>query len=197
MLHREGQRLIRRWFSQGIRSRPCGEDGNCFEAFIFVWIAFNSWAAYVTDEDRDRLWKEKLSKSIVLQDAFDKLVNDKTSRLSTSAVEFAQWWPIFEVKDLRTKGLRRPYAPEEERLAVVHRYIQLGATKYAPACWHEHMKRGQPVTVDWPHMLEVLYRVRCNLFHGEKSLDSETDTRIVAAACRVLIDLVDEAHLFA
>ena len=47
--------------------------------------------------------------------------------------------------------------------------------------------------LDWPHTLEALYRVRCNLFHGEKGLDSEMDALIVSSAFRVLVHFLHDS----
>lgn len=48
-LHDDGRRLIRGWLE---RART-GEDGD-FASFIYLWIAFNGWAACVTGADADR-----------------------------------------------------------------------------------------------------------------------------------------------
>jgi len=38
--------------------------------------------------------------------------------------------------------------------------------------------------------VDAIYRVRCNLFHGEKALHCENDLAIVSAAANVLMPLV-------
>jgi hypothetical protein len=43
--------------------------------------------------------------------------------------------------------------------------------------------------LDWAHAMKALYRVRCNLFHGEKARTSEDDKRIVTAAYNVLAEV--------
>ena len=48
--------------------------------------------------------------------------------------------------------------------------------------------------LDWPHTLAALYRVRCNLFHGEKGRHSEMDQRIVASGFRTLIQFFGSAN---
>jgi hypothetical protein len=54
---------------------------------------------------------------------------------------------------------------------------------------HEH------TPLDWGHTLAALYRVRCNLFHGEKARNSENDRLVVSAAYDTLHAFVDEARL--
>lgn len=85
-----------------------------------------------------------------------------------------------------------------------NRYSQRRSTaqlEYAPACLLRH-QNGQtakqehgallindqlPAYLDWPHTLAAIYQVRCNLFHGEKSRNSDNDQAIVFAAYRVLV----------
>jgi hypothetical protein len=77
---------------------------------------------------------------------------------------------------------------------VVKRYLDAGVTAYAPQCWKRHHDAKVPVPLDWPHTLAALYRVRCNLFHGEKAAHSEMDQRIVADALRTLVSFLREAQ---
>jgi len=51
-LYPERQRLISGWFERAWDMWNCQGD-DCFEAFIFVWIAFNGWAACITELDDD------------------------------------------------------------------------------------------------------------------------------------------------
>jgi hypothetical protein len=46
--------------------------------------------------------------------------------------------------------------------------------------------------LDWPHTLAALYRIRCNLFHGEKAVNSEMDNLIVSIDFRVLLHFLKE-----
>lgn len=47
------------------------------------------------------------------------------------------------------------------------------------------------IPVDWAHTLDALYRVRCNLFHGQKSGGGHEDREILSAAVAVLLPLTD------
>ncbi|MDO8691418.1 MAG: hypothetical protein Q7R39_15655, partial [Dehalococcoidia bacterium] len=64
----------------------------------------------------------------------------------------------------------------------------------APCCSKRHMDGNEAIPLDWPHTLAALYRVRCNLFHGEKALDSENDGQVVAAALRALLGFMPKAE---
>jgi hypothetical protein len=71
-------------------------------------------------------------------------------------------------------------------------YVEAGARLFEPRCYFDH---GAEPPLDWLHTLPVLYRVRCNLFHGEKSRSSENDLVVVGAAHQVLLGFVTEARL--
>jgi hypothetical protein len=77
---------------------------------------------------------------------------------------------------------------------MVQEYLAAGLGLYQPRCWKRHEEEGEPVPLDWPHTLEALYRVRCNLFHGEKGLDSEMDARVVSSAFRVLVHFLHDSE---
>jgi hypothetical protein len=51
------------------------------------------------------------------------------------------------------------------------------------------------VPLDWSHTLAALYRVRCNLFHGEKARGSENDRVVVARAHETLLAFLEAMGL--
>jgi hypothetical protein len=53
---------------------------------------------------------------------------------------------------------------------------------------------GEQCPIDWPHTITGIYKVRCNLFHGQKAAHSEMDRHIVAAAFRTLVFFMREAE---
>lgn len=122
---------------------------------------------------------------------FSQLMANQSTRLSQSANEFAMLWPIFDVRDLRKRNIRRWQS--DNRQELVTNYLSSGATKFEPQCWERHVNNNQTVPIDWPHTLATIYRVRCNLFHGEKSLYSQMDQMVVESAFRTLVDFFDEA----
>ena len=75
----------------------------------------------------------------------------------------------------------------------VQSYFDHNLTGFQPSCWRTHESRPP---LDWAHTLETLYRVRCNLFHGEKALDSENDREIVRAAYNILALFARKSELF-
>lgn len=181
-LHPEGYRLIKGWFDKAWAQRD--DDEPIFESFIFAWFAVNSWAACVTGEDGDRIYVQRLSRDAGLQRRFKKLL-DENAQFKNAVQSFHGMWPIFKAQQIRRAGVQA--GPELSRQDVVAHYFDAGVTEFAPACWLDHRSAGEAVPINWAHTLEALYRVRCNLFHGEKSAHSEMDRAIVRAAFDTLV----------
>lgn len=183
ILNLESQQLVRGWFERAYAAK--NDEEECFEAFIFAWFAVNGWAACVTGKDRDSEFIKMLQRSDELAAQFQTLLGQDDS-FKNSATQFQSFWPIFKAQDIRN---RRCQAPSEiDRAAVVAHYFDCGRISFEPDCWQSHREAGEPVPLDWPHTLAAIYRVRCNLFHGEKSAHSEMDRAIVRTAYRTLID---------
>jgi hypothetical protein len=190
-LHPEGQRLVSGWFKRAWQKRNCDPEDS-FEPFVFAFIALNGWASCVSGLDRDRDWMDALSLDPVVGEDFAMSVADSSSLVSDSAYELMRLWPVFEVQSLRQVGIDT-YVSERERRELVDRFLKDPKTErlrqppYELRRWKRHRDVGEEVSFDWPHMLAVLYRVRCNLFHGEKARHSEMDQRIVYLAFRTLV----------
>jgi len=177
-LHPDGRRLIKGWFARASRLHDSGHSSP-LEAFIYVWISFNGWASCVTQLDFDRQWVNSLAADHEISAEFSRAVASHVE-VSQAARLFASYWPIFEVRHLRRRGLL--WHGFSDRAATIRYFIDNGATECEPKCRVRHLTEGSPIPLDWPHTLSALYRVRCNLFHGEKSLQSEDDKNIVSAA---------------
>jgi hypothetical protein len=117
---------------------------------------------------------------------FTALLTDSGSPFGSYATAFSQLWPIFEVKELRRRGII-PRSNGAARNTLVNEYLAVGARKFEPQCWKRHRDAGEQVPLDWPHTLAAIYRVRCSLFHGEKAAHSEMDQLIVSCAFRTLL----------
>lgn len=85
--------------------------------------------------------------------------------------------------------------PAASRAETVDYYLRNGVNKYEPRCFVRHREAGERIPLDWPHSLAALYRVRSNLFHGEKAVHSEEDRDIVGAAFDLLSTFVRAAGL--
>jgi hypothetical protein len=187
-LHRDGRELIRGWLERA-GAQP---QTDSFEAFIYLWIAFNAWASCVTGLDRDDQWQQALSADRELGASFQRLVDDHGTRLSRAARHFQSLWPVFKVEELRRKRISYWRHEDLTRDETARMYYEAGARLFEPRCYFDH---GDEPPLDWPHTLPVMYRVRCNLFHGEKSRGSENDQIMVTAAFEALFAFVTEACL--
>jgi hypothetical protein len=175
------RKLISGWFTLASKRLENDED-NCFEAFIFAWIAFNGWASCISGIDLDKDMILALKKYEPISTKFEELF-DTDACFRSYATLFSQFWPIFEVKSTRHVH----YEGDDDREKIIKIYFDSDATVYSPQCWKRHKTQDSKIPVDWPHMLDALYRVRCNLFHGEKALSSENDKRIVSYAAHTLV----------
>ncbi len=161
------------------------EDGYFFEAFSSLWYAFNAWAACVTDTDTDRAYIDALATNDAINEHFLRFTRTSGSPLAFYAGLFAKLWPIFEDRSLRRLGVIEP--PSDTRKETVRYYFRRGMDKFEPQCWKNHQDANEPIPIDWFHTLHALYRVRCNLFHGEKTPKSEIDQQIIFSAFHTLL----------
>lgn len=165
------------WFDRAWSTRRDPEAA--FESFVFAWIAVNAWAACVTKQDADREYMHWLSRDAGLREAFDKLLcEDQEFRQEVQS--FFALLPIFKAQSLRRAGLR--VDESASRRETVQRYFDTQTIPFEPECAKYHLDRGEAIPCDWPHFINAVYRVRCNLFHGEKAAHSEMDQKIVRSA---------------
>ncbi len=190
-LHHEGRQIITGWFQRAwdLRERA---DAEPFEPFIYAWIAFNGWADCITDAESDQDMIKALSLNEEITMKFDSIVAQSSHLLSNEAKLFRQTWPVFKAQDLRRKNLLRHSSLFSERHDLISQYLAANIA-HEPKCWKRHQSEEDGVPLDWPHTLAVLYRVRCNLFHGEKTLNSEIDRMIVSKAFWVLAGFLSES----
>ncbi|BBE11080.1 hypothetical protein HH1059_14230 [Halorhodospira halochloris] len=184
--HREGRRLVEGWANRAYRELDCDAQ-EAFEPFIFLWIAFNAWAACVTGEDRDANMIRRVANCPKTRDLFSKLLEEDDD-FQRTVQSFADLWPIFKAQDIRRAGHFGHIS--DDRREVIEHYRGIEGIAYEPRCAFFHQDAAGAVPVDWPHCLNTIYRVRCNLFHGEKSPHSEMDARVVKNAFDTL------AHFF-
>lgn len=189
-LHEDGKRLITAWFERAWEQR--GNEEATFEAFIFAWMSVNAWAACVTEQDQDREYMRRLTGDHGLRQRFLHAVSEHPG-FRHDATEFVNLLPIFKAQRLRHARLREPEGLN--RTELVRHYLAAGMKEYEPECAEWHHGRDQPIPCDWPHVIVAVYRVRCNLFHGEKSAHSEMDRRIVRAAFLTLTGFFRAANI--
>lgn len=181
-LHEQGRKLISSWFEKAWDQRSA--DDVIFESFIFAWFSVNAWAACVTEMDRDLEYVQCLSRNAEMNSIFDRLMGEDHAFVD-AATRFHGLWPIFKAQSIRKKGLWTQDGMS--RPDVVRYYLGAGIDTFEPACAETHEKAGENVPLDWAHTFAAIYRVRNNLFHGEKAAHSEMDREIVKAAFDTLV----------
>lgn len=127
-----------------------------------------------------------------LRQSFQQVVNSHPE-VRRDVEEFVSLLPIFKAQRLRRAGVHGHEGMSRGEL--VQHYLAEGITDFEPECAEWHRTRGEPVPCDWPHIIAATYRVRCNLFHGEKSAHSEMDRRIVRAALLTLTGFFRAANI--
>lgn len=180
-LHKDGRELIRGW----IAPANDAQSSSKFEAFIYSWIGFNGWASCCCQVEADRVLLDLMILDAGLAENFNRLTEDGPNR--QSAEKFTRLWPIFKVTDLPDlpEHARRNRPQHRGRAAVVRYYEEHWPNAdRAPNC---HMTHATGIKPDWGHTLEGIYRVRNNLFHGQKSGAGHEDKEIVDAAVDILL----------
>jgi hypothetical protein len=178
-LHPDGRDLIQDWVEKAALE---ADRNNRFGAFIYAWIGLNAWASCCSGEEQDRTQLDLMMLDEDLTDHFERLTAEGPN--GEAAERFRALWPIFKVADL-PEHIRRSRPQHKGRERVISYYEELlPDADRAPRC---HRRHESAIPRDWAHSLESLYRVRCNLFHGQKSSGGHEDRAIVDAAAAVLL----------
>lgn len=189
-LHPDGSTLITSWFQKAWQQRDNAD--RTFETFIFAWMSVNAWASCVTGEDQDREYMRRIKEDRGLRELFLRVIQEDAA-VRRDAEEFVSLLPIFKAQRLRRGNIRAESGLS--RASLVQHYIEAGATDFEPKCAEFHRARGEPIPCDWPHIIAAIYRVRCNLFHGEKAAHSEMDQLIVRSAFLTLTGFFRAANI--
>ncbi len=153
------------------------EQAMDFTAFLFRWMAFNGWMSAVTLGNSDAEMVRAIIADPRLESEFDRLMLADLE-FSEALKAFATLWPVLNLKDVRAKiGFDVFQRFSRDEVLAGHAGV--------------HVKR-QPVgwvagnTPSWEQTMKVIYEVRCNLFHGEKSPLNYRDAELVHHSNNVL-----------
>ncbi|HSL03518.1 MAG TPA: hypothetical protein VK901_08275 [Nitrospiraceae bacterium] len=188
---RDGE-VIRHWFERGWQGMHAPAE-ECFEPFIFTWIALNAWGECVTGQELDQHWVQDLAQDPNLNREFAACIADPESAVTLGAQEFRTYWPIPRVQVWRRVDHLRPESQKGHDRA---RFFRDNAIPCAPQCALRHFDATEDIPLDWLHFLPAVYRVRCNLFHGEKSPYDRVDVRIVRASLTSLAEFMNRVGWF-
>ena len=182
------------------RSRRALQHQKYFEALIYSWISFNAWVGRVVvdrgNSNRDRFLVASAAMDEPLSTRFCSLLLDG-GQTAEAASRFRSLWPVFKALSLSDQEIEYWYGLEyESRTAFRNRCFrrELGRGAWAPKCFVYHQPMGtssteynpEHVPLDWAHTLHAIYMVRCNLFHGGKSMRFGGDAEIVELAAVIL-----------
>lgn len=139
------------------------QEGDPFSKFVFIWFCFNAWIENLSDANSDR-----------------KMIDELKSRKSNMA-NFAD---IFHT----ALNSRENYF-KSSVTALVHQSQEKPIE-------NARDKNKAPVSIkdefDFENIVEAIYRIRCNLFHGGKDPDDSRDQVLVKTAQRVLERWIDD-----
>ncbi|MDP2859377.1 MAG: hypothetical protein Q8P50_15575 [Bacillota bacterium] len=176
------------------RSRASAEKGRHFESLIYLWVTFNAWLGEVVANrdltERDSYLVAAAGRDPLLNRAFKQRLADEVD-FADSCEQFRGLWPVLKTRALTDLGIP-PWSGEEQRRPYVRRAIRAGlrSSDYRPSCATDHSPTESfdpsAIPLDWPHLLDAIYGVRCNLFHGGKSFLNPEDTRFVQLSHQIL-----------
>lgn len=186
-----GREIVRSWLRRAWRQRNASPT-DCFEPFIFTWIAFNGWGESVTGEESDRGWLRQVSSDIELVRAFAAQVS-AGAEVGRAVADFQRHWPIPKAQDLRARQFSVPYSTPWQETASLYTEHTVA---HEPGCAAFHADLDEEIPNDWRHFLAALYRVRCNLFHGEKDPYYIPDQEVVHAGMLALLHFLVATDCF-
>lgn len=171
-------------------------SSDSFEALIYLWVAFDAWLAEFADpvDERDRPLLNAAARDANLIERFAKLLRDG-EEFGPLAREFHSLWPIFNVRRLAQKGIAPWNSHQESRETYCTKCFDSGLDHkaYEPRSFGYHKRvsgdlvpQGVPIPLDWPHTLAAIYQVRCNLFHGGKAFQMDSDKQFARLAFEIL-----------
>ncbi|HHT9154980.1 MAG TPA: hypothetical protein ACFYD5_04115 [Candidatus Tripitaka sp. YC43] len=180
-----------------IRTRKVDET-NVVEKFIYHWISFNAWASQAVPDlarnHEDAYLIHSTAKAPEFQERFSRLFSTCYD-FKKNVNEFVDLAPVFQVLWLKNNDINSWDEGRESRKNFIKRVRERGPyirvrnkdkPAFAPGCALDHLDKREPVPADWPHVLHMIYKVRCNLFHGGKEYDSSRDRKFIELADSIL-----------
>lgn len=158
-----------------------------FTSFFYRWMAFDGWMSAITLAATDAAMIRALVASPRLVDAYQQLIDDD-EQFRLFVEDFSALWPVLNVRDVRTK-LGHDAFHRHDRAALLAACVAANV-KQQPERW---VLGAMPT---WKQVLNVIYQVRCNLFHGEKSPQNRRDHHLVIAADQVLSRFTTSTRCF-
>jgi len=180
------------------------DEDNVSEKLIYLWVTVNAWASKsVPDLSRnheDAYLVHCMAKDHDLSERFDKLYQ-RDIEFRDTVNSFLDLAPVFQSLWLNNHGIgpwninddRRKYvkmvSEKDPFIVSIRNEQEIRFPAFSPACALEHIQGDEPIPVDWPHTISMIYQVRCNLFHGGKYYNRDSDREFIKSAYKILWDV--------
>lgn len=182
------------------------ENSNVAEKLIYLWVTVNAWASKVvpdlTKNHQDAYLVHCMAKDELLNQRFVKAYKS-LSEFKSNVDQFLGVAPVFQALWLRNKGI--PSWNRDEDRSEYTKRVESSSTyipnnrpnkppysAFAPSCAFDHINWGEAIPADWPHVISMIYQVRCNLFHGGKNFNHEGDRLFIELAYKILWEIWQE-----
>lgn len=164
------------------------KEGNALKSFMLLWVAFNSWTTCVTELDTDKKINMILSESGRFANNFASAFG-ANEHFQTSVVALSGFFPVYDGRAYRRKAASLG-APISADLVLFRGDGDNWGIAKSPPNW---LVGNQPT---WRDCLLGIYKIRCNLFHGQKQQTIQSDVAIVAHARDVLSKFIEISGCF-
>lgn len=164
-------------------------EDDYFKKLILLWVGFNGWATCVTEIDRDSQMIDALCRSPKLNARFGRIYS-QNEIFKRNVDSLHAHFPIFDGRSFRRKlDKKGKILPGN-----IDEHIALGLSEdmkisHAPQGW---IKDTLP---SWQSTLRGIYKVRCNLFHGQKDLMHAGDQLVVELSFKVLSHFIRDSEI--
>ena len=168
----ELRRLISSWIAVA-EGTPAPEADRFFR-FAAAWIAFNAMYSDITDVSLELCDSAMVDRFCRRQNVWQA-----HKRLHRSVQPYAAATAIITEKavfDVRRVGLEEDDFVAARREDEAEYFDTVGSSR------------------DFRRMMRVIYRIRCNLFHGGKRLYNPRDVELIDASQEVVLGLVRELN---
>ena len=177
---------IRRFHAAGNRTTLSGS---------YPWVTFNAWAARraLSRNHIDSYLIRCVAGSERFRRRFDSLM-ERNRHFRRCVENLCELGPVAKVRWLRNSGIPQWDMQLESRAdyiySIAYDLERAGQPRpFSPQCALDHFYAGEDIPADWPHVLSMIYQIRCNLFHGGKDYDSTQDRRFIKLAQRILWEM--------
>lgn len=171
-----------------------------FKKLINLWILFNGWLTMLIESESKNLdfdwflvgtagWDRYLIEAFK-----NKRAND--DKFESLILEFTSRWPIISNRGLKKYNLEPWDIQGENRVEFTKRFHDINEKPKhtSPRCFYDH-RVDQHAPLDWAHVLQAIYGVRCDLFHGGKTHINDPDKYFVKHAFEILWAIWGEEQL--